>query len=403
MASAGAARSGLPRRSSASIVIAALLLTGCTAPAPAPEPVAPAVARPTPPPVDPIKQYADDRLSVMTLEQKILSMFMVHVPGTDAAALDSYASSTGVGGLILMGNNVPEPESDLAAITPAIRGEKGLPILIGIDQEGGVVRRLFIDEAPAAEDLRELPPEDATAAFASRAALLAELGVTVNFGIVADVTGDPASFIYDRSFGATPEDAAARVGAAVAGERGTVLSTLKHFPGHGVAPGDSHSSIPTTAMSIDEWRAGHEEPFRAGIEAGAEFVMVGHLQFDAVDPEPATLSASWHQLLRDELGFEGIVITDDMVMLQNSGRDDLADPAANAVRAVAAGNTMLLYVGGVDLPLVVGAIHQAVIDGVIDESVIDDAAHRLLMLRRTLSGETTRFSHCFEECQSMIE
>ena len=98
-----------------------------------------------------------------------------------------------------------------------------------------------------------------------------------------------------------------------------------------------------------------------------------------------------------------IVITDDMVMLQNSGRADLADPAANAVRAVAAGNTMLLYVGGVDMPLVVGAIQQAVLDGTIDESLIDDAAHRLLVLRRTLSGETGRFVHCFEACQSMIE
>lgn len=393
----------MSRLSCASVVIVALVLVGCTAPAPAPEPAAPAVSRPTPPPVDPILQYADDRLSVMTLDQKILSMFMVHVPGTDAAALDAFASATGVGGLILMGNNVPEPESALTGITPVIRGEKGLPILLGMDQEGGVVRRLFLDEAPSAEDLRELPPGEATAAFASRASLLAELGVSVNFGIVADVTGDPGSFIYDRSFGATPQDAGARVAAAVAGEHGTVLSTLKHFPGHGVAPGDSHSSIPTTGMSIDEWRAGHEEPFRVGIEAGAEFVMVGHLQFDAIDPQPASLSAPWNALLRDELGFDGIIITDDMVMLQNSGRADLADPAANAVRAVAAGNTMLLYVGGVDLPLVVGAIRQAVLDGTIDESLIDDAAHRLLMLRRTLSGETGRFAHCFEQCQSMIE
>jgi len=182
-----------------------------------------------------------------------------------------------------------------------------------------------------------------------------------------------------------------------------VYSTLKHFPGHGVAAGDSHSTIPSTGMSLDDWRAGHEEPFAAGIDAGAEFVMFGHLQFDAVDPVPATLSPRWHELLRDELGFDGIAITDDMNMLENSGRPEYANQAQNAVLAVAAGNTMLLYVQGVDVPTVVAAIHAAVDAGTVDESVIDDAARRLLVLRRTLSGETGNFVHCFEECQAIIE
>jgi beta-N-acetylhexosaminidase len=280
--------------------------------------------------------------------------------------------------------------------------ELGLPILLGIDQEGGVVTRIYTDSAAGAEQLRTLAPEASREAFASRGALLESLGVSVNFGIVADVTGDPESFIYDRSLGSTPEDAAARVAEAVTGERGTVLSTLKHFPGHGVSPGDSHLSIPTTAISLADWRAGHEPPFAAGVDAGAEVVMFGHLQFDAVDAQPATLSPLWHQLLRDELGFDGIIITDDMTMLQNSGRPDLADPYQNAIRAVAAGNTMLLYVGDVDVAGVVGAVRDAVLAGTIPESVVDDAAHRLLMARRTLSGQTGLFVHCFEQCQSII-
>jgi beta-N-acetylhexosaminidase len=193
------------------------------------------------------------------------------------------------------------------------------------------------------------------------------------------------------------------VAAAVSGENGEVLTTLKHFPGHGVSPADSHSSIPETAIGLDDWRAGHEAPFAAGIDAGAEFVMFGHLQFDAVDPEPATLSPMWHELLRNELGFDGIAITDDMNMLQNSGRPDFADQFQNAVRAVAAGNDMLLYVGGVDIPGVVAAVHAAVTDGTIPVSVIDDAARRLLVLRRTLSGDTGRYVHCFAQCQSIIE
>jgi len=383
----------------AAIGLAVALMAGCTAPPPVLRLASGAIARP----VDPIVQYADARLSVMTLDEKIESMLMVHVPGLDVSALAAFASENHVGGLILMGDNVPDPAADLASMTSGMSAEPGLPLLLGIDQEGGIVRRIDTDTAASAEELRFLDPDASRDAFATRGALLQSLGVSINFGIVADVTGDPDSFIYERSLGSTAADAAARVAAAVEGERGTVLSTLKHFPGHGVSPGDSHSSIPTTQISLDEWRVDHEPPFAAGIDAGAEVVMFGHLQFDAVDPQPASLSPMWHDLLRTELGFEGLIITDDMSMLQNSGRDDLVDPYQNAVRAVAAGNTMLLYVGPVDVPGVVAAVRDAVQAGTIDEALIDDAAWRILAARRVASGQTGPFVHCFEQCQSIIE
>ena len=355
-----------------------------------------------PPPVDPVQRYADDRLSVMTLDEKIASMLMVHVPGLDPGAIGAFAGGHGLGGVILMRDNIPDPASALAGWAPLIAGEPGPPALIATDQEGGVVQRIP-DGGPSATELRYADPAAARSAFADRATMLAAHGVTVNFGVVADVMADPQSFIFDRSMGSTPAEAAARVAEAVAGERGTVLSTLKHFPGHGVAPGDSHSGIPATAMGMAEWRAGHEEPFAAGIDAGAEFVMFGHLQFDAVDPVPATVSATWHEVLRDELGFDGIVITDDLNMLEDSGRPEYADPVRNAVLAVAAGNTMLLYVQGVDVAAVVAGIHAAVDAGTLDEAAIDDAARRLLVVRRTLSGQTGNFVHCFQECQAIIE
>jgi beta-N-acetylhexosaminidase len=380
-------------------VLAVAMLAGC---------VTSGVAEPrqasgvVPHPVDPVVLYADSRLSVMTLDQKIQSMLMVHVPGLDSNAMAAFASANNLGGLILMGDNVPQPADQLASITPALSVEPGLPLLIGIDQEGGDVARIDTDTAAGAVQLRGLDPAAARDAFASRGALLASLGISINFGIVADVTGDPASFIYDRSLGSSAADAAARVAAAVQGERGTVLSTLKHFPGHGVSPGDSHSSIPTTDISLTDWQRDHEPPFAAGISAGAEAVMVGHLQFEQVDPQPATLSARWHEILRTDLGFDGLIITDDMSMLTNSGRPDLADSYQNAVRAVAAGNTVLLYVGDIDVPGVVVAIRDAVTAGAIEESTIDDAARRILIARRTLSGDTGPFIHCDERCQAMI-
>ena len=388
----------------AATLAAVALVAGCTAPAP-PDDAAPAPAAPKvepPPPPDPIVQYAEDRLSVMTLEQKIASMLMIHVGGVDPWLIRSTAAQ-GVGGVILMGDNVPDPPDQLAAMTPVLSPETGLPLLIGIDQEGGIVERVWTDEYDSAAQLRFLPPEAAQTAFDGRGSMLKNLGINLNFGIVADITADPASFIYERSMGGSPEDAAARVAAAVAGEHGHVLSTLKHFPGHGVSPGDSHSSIPGTGISMAEWHASHAGPFAAGIDAGAEFVMFGHLRFDAFDPLPATLSPMWHQVLREELGFEGIVITDDMAMLENSGEPAYADRLSNAIAAIAAGNTMLLYVGGVDVAALVAGIAAAVRAGTLDEQLIDDATQRLLELRRELSGETGRFAHCFEQCESMIE
>lgn len=382
------------------LATAVLLLTGCTPPQAAPPGVP--LGLDSPAAVDPVVQYADDRLASMTLEDKIRSMFMVHLAGTDAAQVATFAESSGAGGVILMGDNVPDPADALATMTPVIAGDAALPRLVAIDQEGGIVRRIRTDDGLSAEQLRGLDPAQARDAFAARAALLDSLGITVNFGIVADVASDPASFIYDRSMGSTAAEAAPRVAEAVEGELGTVLSTLKHFPGHGVAPGDSHSSIPSTGISLDEWRSAHAEPFAAGVDAGAELVMLGHLQFDAIDPQPATFSALWHDLLRDELGFDGIIITDDMVMLQNSGVPEYSDASANAVRAIAAGSTMLLYVGPVDVTAVTAAIMAAVEDGTITEAQIDDAAHRLLIMRRTLSGETGPFVHCDESCRAAV-
>jgi beta-N-acetylhexosaminidase len=298
---------------------------------------------------------------------------------------------------------VPADVAALGASSAALSADPDLPLLIGIDQEGGIVRRLPGDGFPAAPQLRGLPPDAARDAFAARAALIDAAGVHVNFGIVADVTGDRGSFIFSRVLGADAAAAAPRVAAAVAGERGVVLSTLKHFPGHGSVAGDSHVSVPTTGMSLEEWRAGQAPPFRAGIDAGAELVMMGHLRYSAVDAAPASLSAVWVRILRDELGFDGVIVTDDMSMLEHSGEPAYADQAANAVAAVAAGVDLLLYVGPVDVPRVVTAITAAVESGAIPAERIDEAAVRLLELRRELSGRTGPFVACTGDCLEWVD
>jgi beta-N-acetylhexosaminidase len=350
--------------------------------------------------VDPLEVYVDARLDAMTLEQRIASLLMVHVGGTSAGPIRSTIDGTGVAGVIFMGDNVASPEQ-VAATATALSADPGLPVLTAIDQEGGIVRRLP-DSGPGASALRTQDPSATESAFHDRAALVASAGVAINFGIVADVTGDRRSFIYSRTLGDDAASASPRVAAAVAGEQGTVFSTLKHFPGHGSVAGDSHSSVPTTGMGLDEWRATQAGPFQAGIDAGAEFVMLGHLRYSAVDAAPATLSATWVGILRDELGFDGIIVTDDMNMLEDSGEPAYADAGANAVAAIGAGVTLLLYVQGVDVPGVVAAVAAAVRDGRIPMATIDDAAGRLLELRRGMSGQTGPFVHCGDVCRAVV-
>ncbi len=339
---------------------------------------------PTATPAERIRMYAEQRLATMTLEQKIASLFVVHVAGADPGPLQAYLSANAPGGLLLLGDNVPGPAAQSAALTGALHESDGLGTLIAIDEEGGIVARLGDDSFESAATLKNEPVAATTAAFTARAALLKSTGMTVNFGIVADVTADPSSFIFERALGTDAAASSERVAAAVAAEHGSVFSTLKHFPGHGAAPGDSHSSLPTTDLPAAQWLTQDAPPFQAGIDAGASLVMFGHLVYSAVDPAPASLSATWHQKLREELGFDGVAVTDDMLMLENTGVPAYADRVNNAVLALNAGNDLLLYNTQLDLPPLVAAIAYAVRAGTIAPATIDQAALRDLTLRREL-------------------
>jgi beta-N-acetylhexosaminidase len=331
----------------------------------------------------------------MTLEQKVASLLILHTPGTDGAAQRAFIDRHGLGGVILMGDNMPggTDATDLAALTAmtaAIRGADTLPPLIGIDQEGGDVVRVGPDPAPGAGQLRALPPAATAEAFRLRSALLADAGISLNFGVVADISADPGSFIYSRSLGADAPAAGERVAAAVSGERGRVLSTLKHFPGHGAAPGDSHYGVPSTPMSFADWQRLEAGPFEAGIAGGAELVMFGHLSYSAVDALPASLSARWHEILREQLDFAGLSITDDMRMLQDSGDPRYADPLQNVVSAFAAGNSMVLFTlpadpgtVGVDIDALVLGVADAVRAGRVPAAQIESDALAALRLRES--------------------
>lgn len=382
-------------RGAATAALAMCLLAACAPGAPAgpPVPTHPgSVTAPSPEPSPP-RDPAVDAVAAMSVTEQAASVVMGHLPGTDPATLRAYMQSApqgaALGGFILMGANIGADAAQVRAVSDALTLDPALPPLIAIDEEGGDVRRLPGDTLPGGRGLHSLDLAQTEQVFAQRAALIAETGANVNFGIVADVPADASSFISSRALGTDPDSASSRVTAAVDGEESVVLSTLKHFPGHGAAPGDSHHSIPATAMTLQQWQARDARPFIAGIDAGAELLMFGHLSYTAVDPAPASLSARWHEIARDELGFDGVMITDDLGMLSGSGIAEYQDPVSNAVAALQAGNDMVLMVAGSTAetaPQMVTGIVGAVDDGRLSADRLRDAAEHVMRLRMPPAG-----------------
>ncbi|UNK72231.1 glycoside hydrolase family 3 N-terminal domain-containing protein [Microbacterium sp. H1-D42] len=374
-------------RAAATALLAAVALVACAPPATSPQssPAATAsTSTPTPTPTPDPVETAVDRMS--TAEQAA-SVVMGHVPGTDPVVLAQYMAS-GLGGFILMGDNIIGGPENVRAVTGALTIDPNLPPLIAIDQEGGVVSRLPWDDLPAGRGLQSSDAAAVQSAFRARADLVAAVGANVNFGVIADVPMGPSSFIASRALGTDPDSAAMRVRAAVQGEKGIVLSTLKHFPDHGAAAGDSHHLIPTTDVSLTQWRSADAVPFIAGIDAGAEVLMFGHLAYTAVDAAPASLSARWHEIARDDLGFDGLMITDDLGMLSASENPAYADPVKNAVDALVTGNDMVLMIAGATsatAPAIVAGIVTAVGDGRLPAARLRDAAEHVMTLRMQLA------------------
>ncbi|MET0811510.1 MAG: glycoside hydrolase family 3 N-terminal domain-containing protein [Microbacterium sp.] len=342
---------------------------------------------------------ASRRVAAMTTRERAATVVMGHIPTADPAALAAYMQSTGIGGFILMGANVPGSEEALRAVTSSLTPDAALPPLIAIDQEGGDVSRLPWDGFPSAVTLKNQPPAATQDAFAGRAALVQRAGIGVNFGVIADTTPDPSMFIYRRALGTSSDAAAERVSAAVTGEATEAASTLKHFPGHGSAPGDSHAGIPTSGLTLDQWTSTDAAPFAAGIAAGAPLLMFGHLSFPAIDSAPATLSREWHRIAREELGFTGVSVTDDLGMLQASGEPVYSDPTANAVAAIAAGSDMVLavvYSRAETAPGMVDGIAAAVDAGTIPPERLEEAATRVIALRLQIAAEGRGLVPCGE-------
>ena len=344
----------------------------------APQDGEPAAAQPAEPEEEDNTAAAERYVNNLPLEAQVAQMFFARCPETDAAAL---AGQYDIGGYILFARDFDGQTRD--SVTQTIQSYQdaaATPMLIGVDEEGGTVVRISSNP-----NLRAAPfhsPQSLyneggftliTSDTKEKDELLASLGINVNFAPVCDVSTNPADFINARAFGQdaaqTSEYVRTVVSQMVADGTGMVL---KHFPGYG-SNVDTHTGIAIDERPLDSFRESDFLPFEAGIAAGAQSILVSHNVVNCMDSElPASLSPAVHDILRTELGFDGVIMTDDLIM---EAITDHTGGENAAVLAVQAGNDMLV---SSDFVTQYNAVLAAVQDGTISADRIRESAVRVI-------------------------
>lgn len=342
----------------------------------------------------------------MSLEEKVGQLFVTYVNGQAAdvphpkdqtdfgvATAAEMVRKYRPGGVIYFNNstrdNIDTPKQ-IAQLSNGLQKASPIPLLISTDQEMGLVTRI----GPPATQLpgnmalgAGRSTQDAEEAARITAQELRAMGINQNFAPDADVNSNPANPIIGvRSFASDPKLAADMVSAQVQGYEGrrwfdmsSVTSTAKHFPGHGDTAEDSHTSLPVSNRSLDQWRQIDAPPFQAAIAAKIDSIMTAHIQVPQIDPSgnPATLSPRVITgLLREELKYDGVVITDSLEM---AGVRKLHSDAEIPVLAIKAGVDQLLMPP--NLGLAIDSVLKAVRSGEITEQRIDQSVLRILKMK----------------------
>lgn len=416
-------------RTAALAVTAAVLLAGCASPQESPDDApsgsasASASASSSPDPEAATQAAAEQAVSEMTLEQKAGQVLVATWDGADPAAVEAQIAQIEeleLGGVIIMGSNVPtatgegtteahgagggargvDPQAMTAQnerLAAALAGDqRSWPGIISVDQEGGPVTRLGspLTQWPAAAVIGAAEdPEQTRSAAGSLGSELTRLGFTMDHAPVADVTTPQDVVIEERAYSDDPQAVAEQVAAAVRGFRDAgIVSSPKHFPGHGSVGTDSHVGLPLQERTPQQLAAADWKPFRAAVEAGAPSIMMGHIAVAAWDPKvPATLQPQAYQALRDDLGFEGVAVTDALNMgavteIVGPGRAVDTGVSTPAGAALQAGADLLL------MPADEAAAHRDIVrsveSGAIPQERLDEAAARVVAMQMDYASRT---------------
>ena len=329
-------------------------------------------------------QKLDKFISNMTLEEKVGQMFYVRCPDEDAV---KQVSEYNIGGYILFGRDFDgKTKNEVINDIQSYQDEADIPLLIGVDEEGGTVVR--VSSNPNLRETPFLSPKDTYSNGGwdaieqdanDKADLLLSLGINVNMAPVCDMTSDEYGFMYDRSFSSDVDMEDRYVRTVVETSKAKKLGTvLKHFPGYG-NNSDTHTEIAYDDREYSEFENTDFKPFYQGIESGADCILVSHNIVNCMDSEyPASLSQKVHNILRNDFKFDGVIMTDDLIM--DAITEFTGDEAA-AVTAAKCGND-LLCCSSVETQY--PAVLEAVQNGEIPESQVDASVKRILKWKQNL-------------------
>ena len=340
----------------------------------------------------------ETKLTEMTLREKVGQLFWVRPEALDFSLnpekkkltqtmrqnLEQYP----VGGIVIFKGNIQD-ENQLSSLIADFQSASKIPMIVAVDEEGGSVARLANHEAfslPKYKSARDIgatgDPEQARQMGQTIGSYLRAYGFNLDFAPVADVDSNPANpVIGRRAYSTDAQQTAQMVAAAVEGFHDAgMLCTVKHFPGHGDTGQDSHYGTATSYKTWEEMKATEMLPFEAGIAAGVDVVMTGHITTPnaTADGLPASLSYTMiTERLRGELGFQGVIVTDALGM--NAIKNYFA-PAESAVAALCAGVDVLLMPS--DLRAAFDGVIRAVEDGTLSEERLNESVRRILTLKQ---------------------
>lgn len=319
----------------------------------------------------------------MTLRQEIGAVMMVGFKGPlTATVLDDWRQRQ-FGGLIVVpiNQNAHDPTA-IRHLIASVRGVMAHPLLAATNQEGGTV--CFLEtRVPCLAGARQAGPQGPAAVEGEMSTMskgLKALGFDINVAPDADVWDGSHPFMSERSYGQSPQLVAQDVTSAIAGIHSAgMYAVAKHFPGHGTANGDSHNSLPLVSETAQTLITRDWVPFKAAIDAHVDMVMIGHLNVPAIDQAaPTSMSATVMRDLREQLGYQGIVISDDLEM---GALSPLYPPPIAAVRFLENGGDMVIVSHTISVAdQTYDAIHAAVLNGTFPRSQLDASVQKLLNL-----------------------
>ena len=383
------------------ITIILLFIIGCSSQEQEPEPEdkvnpapegVPSTDQPVEPPIletDEIQEQVDK----MTLEEKVGQLLIVGFEGIELNDITrEYIEELGVGGLIFFTRNI-ESKEQVTTLVQDINDISDIPLFLAIDEEGGKVSRLpreFI-KLPDAIDIGNTEDYDLAFEYGKLLAnRVKSLGLNLNFAPVMDIHSNPSNpVIGKRAFGTRPE-IVSEMGIQLAnGIRSVnIIPSIKHFPGHGDTSTDSHMELPIIDKTIDELREFELIPFKKAIKEDIEMIMSAHILIPSIDEEyPATLSKKLlADILREEMGYEGVIISDDMTMSAIIDNYSLEEASIDFLQA---GGDIILICHGVENPsLVFDKIMENIESKELTVEEIDEKVYRILELKnRYLNDE----------------